>query len=130
MEVCLCVTNTAREQNKICHSGIESPPYFCVASETGRDTAEEYIETPIGSLNDHKFLPHTQGMPAYQAWPRKSLGLKPNSKHVVEVYMDDYIKLATATTQEHLDHVANGIMCRIHDVFPPESVETEDPISF
>ena len=29
---------------------IESPPYFCAASETGRDVAAQYVETPIGSL--------------------------------------------------------------------------------
>jgi len=32
---------------------VESPPYFCAASETARDVAVEYIETPIGSLPQH-----------------------------------------------------------------------------
>ena len=32
------------------------PPYFCIVSETGRDVAEQYIETPLGSLAEHKFV--------------------------------------------------------------------------
>ena len=31
---------------------IESPPYFCAAAETGRDVAQDYIETAIGTLLD------------------------------------------------------------------------------
>ena len=38
---------------------IESPPFFCAASETGRDVAEQYVETRIGSLPDHKFVGHS-----------------------------------------------------------------------
>ena len=34
---------------------IESPPYFCAASETGRDVAATYAETPVGGLPSHKF---------------------------------------------------------------------------
>jgi hypothetical protein len=32
---------------------VESPPYFCVATETARDT--DYIETERNSLPTHKF---------------------------------------------------------------------------
>ena len=39
---------------------IESPPYFCTVSETGRDVAEQYIETPVGSLSEHKFVDLTE----------------------------------------------------------------------
>jgi hypothetical protein len=48
---------------------IESPPYFCAASETGRDVADQYIETPVGSRAPHKFLPHTQVSTAYTSLP-------------------------------------------------------------
>ena len=40
---------------------IESPPCFGAASKTGRDVAEEYIETPVGTLPDGKFIGHTRG---------------------------------------------------------------------
>ena len=39
---------------------IESPPYFCTVSETGRYVAEQYIETPVGSLAEHKFVELTE----------------------------------------------------------------------
>ena len=35
---------------------IESPPYFCATSETARNVAIDYIETPVGSLPRHKFI--------------------------------------------------------------------------
>ena len=35
---------------------IESPPYFCAASETARGVAEQYIERPVGTLPQHKFI--------------------------------------------------------------------------
>ena len=35
---------------------IESPPYFFTVSETGRDVAEQCIETPVGSLAENKFV--------------------------------------------------------------------------
>ena len=38
---------------------IESPPYFCAASETGRDVAQDYVETKVGSLPAHKFLKYS-----------------------------------------------------------------------
>ena len=48
---------------------IESPPYFCTASETARDCAAQYAETPIGSQPDHPFLPYTQTNDAFAALP-------------------------------------------------------------
>ena len=39
---------------------VEFPPYFCALSETGRDVAEQYIETPVGSLAEHKFVKLTE----------------------------------------------------------------------
>ena len=37
--------------------------------------------------------------------------------------------LAIPTSRRVLDHVANGVMCGIHDVFPPEGRVEDDPIS-
>ena len=39
---------------------IESPPYFCTVSKTGRDTAKKYAETPVGSLAPQKFVNLTE----------------------------------------------------------------------
>ena len=46
---------------------VESPPYFCAASETGRDVAVQYAETPVGTLQDHKFVHHAMGNDNVQA---------------------------------------------------------------
>ena len=39
---------------------IESPPYFCTVLETGRDVAEQYINTPVEQLAEHKFVEFTE----------------------------------------------------------------------
>ncbi len=107
---------------------IKSPPYFCVISKTGWDVAEQYIETPIGSKRRHKFLAHTERTQAYQTLSKQSTVFAQELRYLVKVYMDDYIRLATTTSPEQLDHVANGIMCGIHDVFPPNVMDDKDPI--
>ena len=48
---------------------------------------------------------------------------------MIEVYVDDYISLAIPRTREDLRHVANAVMKSIHDVFPPDDVDGNDPIS-
>ncbi len=40
---------------------VESPPYFCAATETSRDVAMDYTKTPINSLPPHKFVKYTTG---------------------------------------------------------------------
>ncbi len=105
---------------------IESPPYFCAASETGRDVAEDYVETPIGSRPVHKFEIYTKGDSAYQDLPPTATG---EMKYLVEVYVDDFISLAIPTSQEQLDHVARGVLQGIHDVFPANDDDSMDAIA-
>ena len=99
----------------------ESPPYFCVALETGRDIAEWYTETPVGTLPPHKFLPHTQTVASYQALPPTQPAHSAPFHYLIEVYMDDYIGLAMATSRDQLDHVVGSVMHAIHDIFPPNT---------
>ncbi len=40
---------------------VESPSYFCAATETARDIATDNSDTPIGSLTLHKFVTHVMG---------------------------------------------------------------------
>jgi hypothetical protein len=109
---------------------IESPPYFCAATETGRDIATQYIETPVGSRADHKFLPLTQQSEAFTQLDNDTPPSCKKLRYLVEVYVDDYVGLAIPTTQSQLNHVANSVMCAIHDIFPPDDVNANDPISF
>jgi hypothetical protein len=106
---------------------VESPPYFCAASETARDVAVQYMEAKVGSLERHKFLHHAMGSTTVQQLPRKAEVDK--FKYFVDVYVDDFIPMAIATSQEQLEHVANAVLHGIHDVFPADDVDSEDPIS-
>ena len=107
---------------------IESPPYFCAASETARDVAEQYMQLPIGALEPHKFLPLTELVNDINDLPLSGAD-KDDWKFMLEVYMDDYIGLAIPTSRQQLQHYANSIMYGIHDIFPPSVEAEEDPIS-
>ena len=72
---------------------IESPPYFCAASETARDVADDYVNAPLGSLPNHKFQEHTEGHPLFQALP-PTASVETMVSYMVEVYVDDFISLA------------------------------------
>jgi hypothetical protein len=106
---------------------VESPAYFCAASETARDVATHYIETPIGSIEEHKFVHHAMSGSELSALPETDSSTE--LKYAVEVYVDDFIPIAIASSREQLRHVANGILHGIHDVFPSNPVDDEDPIS-
>ena len=100
---------------------IESPAYFCAASETARDAAQNYAETPLGSIPVHPFIKETQTSPSFQrlpptdtTWPTDPLA------YLIEVYMDNFIGLAQARSAEHLNHLATAVMTGIHDVSPPQ----------
>ena len=89
----------------------------------GRD----YIETPVGSLPDHKFIGHLA-----QGKDLKSLPVESKEKsldYLLEVYVDDYVALVISTSQEQLRHVANTIMMGVHNVFTPSKEGEEDPIA-
>ena len=106
---------------------IESPPYFCTASETARDVAEQYLQLPVGTLPDHKFLSKTEQHPEIHELPRTETTSA--LKFMLEVYMDDYIGLAIPTSLAQLRHYSNAVMYGIHDVFPPDADDDNDPIS-
>jgi hypothetical protein len=106
---------------------IDSPPYFCAASETARDVAEQYLQLSLGSLKPHKFLPLTELLTGTNELPvNNGSG---DFKSPLEVYMDDYIGLAIPTSRPQLNYFANAVMHGIHDVFPANSIDDNDPIS-
>lgn len=106
---------------------IESPPYFCAASETARNVAQQYAETPLDSLPNHKFLPYTNMEQDFTTLPLMSQ--TQDCKYIMEVYMDNYITAAMALSQQHLNHMANATMAGIHDVFLEDNAPELDPIS-
>ena len=48
---------------------------------------------------------------------------------MLEVYVDDYIALVVPATQDQMDHVVNSVLTGIHDVFPKDEDDDNDPIS-
>ncbi len=109
---------------------IESPSYFCTASETARDVAAYYADLPIGSLPRHKFTSYTTSHDDFKSLPLRASGPPGGSlRHVQEAFMDDFIDLAIASSQQELTHISTATMTGIHDVFPADTVSEDDPIS-
>jgi hypothetical protein len=107
---------------------VESPPFFCAASETARDVAHDYCETKIGTLPPHKFTNYVIGNQAYEDLPeRDELGRR--FRYLLEVYVVDFVSLVIPTSREQLRHVSTGTMTGIHDVFPADDIDANDPIS-
>jgi hypothetical protein len=109
---------------------VKSPLYFCAASKTARDIATYYCETPVGSLTLHNFVHHVMGSDEFQALPVNTPNGRANGfLYVLEVYVDNFVSIVLPTSQEQLVHVATAIMSGIHDVFPADLVDSNDPIS-
>ncbi len=68
------------------------------------------------------------GSDAYNALPSK-LPNDTTFKFLIEVFVDDFMSLALATTRRQLLHVGHATTMGVHDVFPPEDIPGEDPIS-
>ena len=109
---------------------VESPPYFCAASETARDVAMDYANTPVGSLPPHKFTHYTHGgTDTDRIGTAGTANANAGFLYCVEVYVDDFMGIVIPISKEQLDHVANAIMSGIHDVFPADIIDSNDPIS-
>ena len=104
---------------------IESPPYFGTASETGRDLAEQHAERRLGTLENHKFIAHTEVHEDFQALPATCDTSVP-FQYMIEAFVDDYMSIAVARSQQQLRHVANAIMHGINDVFPVDDDDNND----
>ena len=47
-------------------------------------------------------------------------------QYLMEVFVDDFIAIAMPKTTVHLDHLANAMMHKIYDVFPPSAMTIDD----
>ena len=95
---------------------IESPLYFCAATETARDIATEYTNMPVGLIPPHKFMRYTTDGRSYTELPDED---EDQTFHtLVEVYVDDFMSLVIPISKAQLLHTASAVMNGIHDVFP------------
>ena len=95
----------------------------------GRDVAQHYIETPLGAEPKNAMAHYSKGSHAYNALPALSACDSDPLRYLVKVYVDDFMGMAIPTSCCVLNHVANGVMCGIHDVFPPTLGKEDNLIS-
>ncbi len=107
---------------------VELPLYFCAATEMARDVSTKYIDMPVGMLPPHKFKKYIIGDAKYTAPPKMSTPTT-GFLYMVEVYVNDFMSLVIPISQEQLQHVATAVMTGIHGVFPPDTNDSNDPIS-
>jgi hypothetical protein len=93
-----------------------------------RDIVEEYIETEVASLRTHKFIKHVMTSKTIQDLPATCEG-KNGFTYMVEVYVNDFMSIVIPVSRQQLEHVATAVMRGIHDVFPADEDDEEDPIS-
>ncbi len=106
---------------------VESPPYFCAATETVRDIATEYINTPVASLPHYKFTKYIIGNQDFNEL-LESMEQSTGFVYMVEVYVDDFMSLVIPVVKAQLCHVATALMTGIHNVFPPNVDDSCDAI--
>jgi hypothetical protein len=107
---------------------VESPPYFCTATETARDVTTEYTDMPVVTLPHHKFDKYIIGDTEYNALPETSMR-NTSFAYVVKVYVDDFISVVITVSRDQLRHVATAVMTGIHGVLPLDNDDSNDPIS-
>jgi hypothetical protein len=76
---------------------VESLPFFCAASETTRDVAQDYCKMTIGTLPPHKFTRYVIGDQAYNELPEQD-GLFNLFQNPLKVYVDDFVSLVVPTS--------------------------------
>jgi hypothetical protein len=96
--------------------------------ETSHDISTEYCETAVNSLPCHKFKKYVVRATEYANLPESESNAR-GFCYMVKVYVDDFMILAIPVSREQLRHAANAIMSGIHDVFPPDAADSNDPIS-
>ena len=106
----------------------ESPPFFCSASETGRDVIDKLlndeIELPEHLFEARMFDPTIQ----YVAPPSK----RSETTTLIEVYVDDFIAMTNDISHPNLLRISRAMLHGIHSIFPPPAVTGHtggDPIA-
>jgi hypothetical protein len=103
----------------------ESPPFFCAATETGRDVIQALFQ-------------RLQQIPAHPMENyMMSHNIQQHNNHttnidLIEVYVDDFISMTNDLRDEHLLQLSRAILHGIHCIFPPPSISNHcggDPIS-
>ena len=112
-----------------------SPPYFCAATETARDVAEDLktkptlpphpLEHATMSVDDALLL-HQLQHPSN--WTSEELPERiKNLNALLEVYVDDFAGAVQCTNPDVLLHHSRALLHAIHSIFPPPPPGNTDP---
>jgi len=107
----------------------ESLPLFCMASETARDIAQEYLDSSE-PLVCHKL--EDLCMPATTQLPKLNPDQVTQLVQALDVYMDDFIGMSAGHLHAELLHFTQAVLHGIHTVFPPPELtedQEDEPIS-
>ena len=100
----------------------ESPPLFCLASETARDVIVSLFEE---NLPPHPFENQMIGkLPKHAPTPQQATIF-------MEVYVDDFIGITNDISVTNILQVLRSMLHRIHSIFPPPRISHHggcDPI--
>ena len=121
---------------------VSSPPYFCAATETGRDVAELLRAHAGPNLPEHP-MEHDmidpmlanllKRIPKPSDWTEDQLHSHLTKfQHLFEVYVDDFCALVQSTDEDVIRHHSRALLHAIHEIFPPPEVTGhagENPIS-
>jgi hypothetical protein len=107
---------------------VESSPFFCTATETVRNVESNYCNTSVGSLTPHNFIKHVRGDIDFDVLPATMEGSQPCC-YGLKVFVDNFMSLVILPLQEQLEHFATVVMTGIHDVFPTNITDGNNPIS-
>lgn len=99
----------------------ESPPFFCVATETARDIADNYF-TADNNLPAH---PNEDTIMKID-WNKIPHKVKQDEDvkvlHLLKVYIDDFIGMIQSTDEKKLLNFTRAILKGITRIFPPPDV--------
>ncbi len=76
---------------------VESPPYFCAATETIRNIATTYCKTKTGTLPSHKFDDLVSMDDAVGELPDTHITNK-HMQYLIEVYVENFMAIVIPTT--------------------------------
>jgi len=110
---------------------IESPGLFCSATETARDIAQDLLNNPTLELPPHPletFCAPT--LPLATCNTYNPLAAPP--LWLLEVYVNDFLGLAQASSAHQLLQFSRAVLHGIHHIFPPATItnkSTDEPIA-
>jgi hypothetical protein len=109
----------------------ESPPFFCAATETGRDIIHNLVHDLSIFIPPHSMEHHILKDAPFKK-PTEVPSITQPTTNLVEVFVDDFIGCTNNLEQTHLERFARALLHGIHSIFPPTSVSGHhggDPIS-